>query len=150
MAEEPQVPEVDADQYAALVAGASDEDLGRGLAENRDLLLDEIFKRMPERFRPDRAGDLDAVVDWRIRGRPDGGDDRWQLAIRNGGCSVVRDGDEEPTVTFTIGPVDFLKLITGNASGPMLFTFGKLKIRGDLLLAARIQSFFEVPRSGSE
>ena len=148
MAEDQQVPEIDAEQYAALVAGASDEDIERGLTENRDLLLGEIFTRMPERFRADKAGDLDAVIDWRIKDRPGGGDDRWQLTIRNGACAVVPNGDEEPTITFTIGPVDFLKLITGNASGPMLFTFGKLRIRGDLLLAARIQSFFEVPRSG--
>jgi putative sterol carrier protein len=147
MAEGQQVPEIDAEQYAALVAGASDEDLERGLAENRELLLEEIFKRMPERFRADKAGDLDAVIEWRIDGRPDGGDDRWQLTIRNGACTVVPNGDEEPTLCFRVGAVNFLKLITGNASGPMLFTFGRLKIRGDLLLAARVQSFFEVPRS---
>ncbi|MFL5850587.1 MAG: SCP2 sterol-binding domain-containing protein, partial [Solirubrobacteraceae bacterium] len=133
MAEEQQVPDIDAEQYAALVADASDEDLERGLIENRELLLEQIFQRMPERFQPDKAGDLDAVVEWRIRGLGDSGDDRWQVAIRGGRCSVVRDGDEEPTVTLTVGPVDFVKLITGNASGPMLFTFGKLKIRGDLL-----------------
>jgi putative sterol carrier protein len=145
--EQQPAPAIGADQYAALVAQASDEDLERGVAENRELLLQEIFNRMPERFVPQKAGDLDAVVEWRIGGRPDGSHDRWQLAIKEGACTVVQDGDAEPTVTFTVGPVDFLKLITGNASGPMLFTFGKLKIRGDLLLAARIQSFFEVPRS---
>jgi putative sterol carrier protein len=144
-----QVPEIDADQYAALVAEASDEDLERGMAENRELVLGQVFNRMPERFRADKAGDLDAVLEWRIRGAAGGGHDRWQLAIRNGACSVVQDGDEDPTVTLTIGPVEFLKLITGNASGPAMFAFGKLKVRGDLLLAARIQSFFEVPRSGS-
>jgi putative sterol carrier protein len=148
MTEGQQVPEIDAAQYAELVAGASDEDLERGLTENRELLLGEIFKRMPERFDAAKAGDLDAVIEWRIDGRPDGGDDRWQLTIRNGGCTLTPDGEEKPTVTLRVGPVDFLKLITGNASGPMLFTFGKLTIRGDLLLAARIQSFFKVPRSG--
>jgi putative sterol carrier protein len=142
-----QVPEIDAQQYAALVAGASDDDLERGMAENRDLILDQVFNRMAEHFRADKAGDLDAVIEWRIRGRADGGKDRWQLAIRDGACSVVRNGDEDPTVTLTIGPVEFVKLITGNANGPMMFTFGKLKVRGDLLLAARIQSFFEVPRA---
>ena len=142
-----QIPEIDADEYAALVAGASEEDLERGMAENRELVLGQVFSRMPERFRADKAGDLDAVIEWRIRGAAGGGHDRWQLAIRNGTCSVVQGGDEDPTVTLTIGPVEFLKLITGNASGPMMFTFGKLKVRGDLLLAARIQSFFELPRS---
>jgi putative sterol carrier protein len=147
MAEE-QVPAIDAEQYASLVAGASDEDLERGLAENRELLLGEIFKRMPERFAPDKAGDLHAVVEWRVGGRPDGGHDRWQLTIKDRACTATPDGDADPNVTLSLGAVDFLKLITGNASGPMMFTFGKLKIRGDLLLAARIQSFFKVPRSG--
>ena len=142
-----QVPEIDPAQYAALVAEASDEDLERGLAENRDLVLGEIFKRMPERFRADKAGDLDAVLEWRIRGAAGGGHDRWQLAIRNSACAVIQGGDEEPDVTFTIGPVEFLKLITGNANGPMMFTFGKLKVRGDLLLAARVQGLFEMPGS---
>jgi putative sterol carrier protein len=140
-----QVPEIGADEYAALVAGASDDDLERGVAENRDLLLGEIFKRMPERFRADKAGDLEAVIEWRIKGRPDGGHDRWQLTISHGACSVTPEGEDDPTVSLSVGAVNFLKLITGNASGPMMFTFGKLKVRGDLLLAARIQSFFEVP-----
>ncbi len=143
-----QVPEIDADQYAALVAEASDEDLERGMAENRELVLEQVFSRMPERFQSDKAGDLDAVIEWRIRGRPDGGHDRWQLAIKDGACTLLPEGDEDPNVTLSVGPVDFLKLITGNASGPMMFTFGKLKVRGDLLLAARIQSFFEVPKAG--
>jgi len=143
-----QVPELDADQYAALVAEATDEQLAEGLAQNREILLDQVFQRMPERFRADKAGDLSAVIEWRVRGAGEGRD-RWQLVIDKGTCRAVRDGDAEPTVTFTVGGVDFIKLITGNASGPMLFTFGKLKIKGDLLLAARVQGFFEVPRSRS-
>ena len=142
-----ETPAIDAQQYATLVAEASDEDLERGLAENRELLLGEIFRRMPERFSPEKAGDLEAVIEWRIRGRPDGDHDRWQLTIRDGACTVTSEGDAEPSVSLTVGAVDFLKLITGNANGPMMFTFGRLKVRGDLLLAARMQSFFEVPKS---
>jgi putative sterol carrier protein len=142
-------PPVDADQYASLVADASDEQIAQGLAQNRELVLGQIFERMPERFRADKAGDLEAVIEWRIEGRDGGGHDRWQLVIGNGSCRTVRDGDAEPTVGFTVDGVDFIKLITGNASGPMLFTFGRLKIKGDLLLAARVQGFFQMPRSRS-
>ena len=145
--EEQRVPEIDAEQFASLVGQASDEQLAEGLAQNRDILLDQVFERMPERFRGDKASDLRAVVEWRVGDRPGGGHDRWQVVIENGSCRVIRDGDAEPTVSFTVGGVDFVKLVTGNASGPMLFTFGKLKIKGDLLLAARVQSFFELPRS---
>ena len=41
--------------------------------------------------------------------------------------------------------VDFLKLVTGNANGPMLFMSGKLKIEGDLMFSAQIQSMFTIP-----
>jgi putative sterol carrier protein len=52
---------------------------------------------------------------------------------------------DSPTVTYEIDPLDFIKLITGNASGPKLFLFGKLKIRGDLVLGARMQTLFSIP-----
>jgi putative sterol carrier protein len=42
------------------------------------------------------------------------------------------------------GP-DFLRLVTGNASGPMMFMSGKLKIEGDLMFSAQIQSMFAIP-----
>jgi predicted lipid carrier protein YhbT len=145
--EEQSLPELDADQYASLVAGATDEQLEEGLAQNRAVLLDQVFQRMPKAFRPDKAGDLNAVIEWRIRGAGDGDPDRWQVVIENGACRALRDGDAEPTVSFTVGAVDFIKLVTGNASGPMLFTFGRLRIRGDLMLAARVQGFFEMPGS---
>jgi putative sterol carrier protein len=45
-------------------------------------------------------------------------------------------------------PVDFLKLVTGNAAGPMLFMTGKLKIEGDLMFAATVQSLFRIPGAG--
>ncbi len=130
------------------MAGASDEQLEEGFRQNRELLLEEVFRRMPEHFRADKAGDLSAVVEWRIGGRHDGGHDRYHLVIENRSCTLEKDGRRDPTVSMTLGPVDFIKLITGNANGPMLFTFGKLKIKGDLLLAARLQGMFEMPRSG--
>ena len=145
-----QLPELEDDHYASLVAGATDEQLAEGLAHNREVLLDQVFQRMPERFRADKAGDLKAVIEWRIKAPEEGQEpDRWQVEIENGTCRTVREGTAEPTVTFTLGAVDFVKLVTGNASGPMLFTFGRLKIGGDLMLAARVQGFFEVPRSRS-
>ena len=133
------------DQFAALIAEASDEQIAQGMRTNRELLLEEIFSRWPEQFEPDKARDVNAVVEWQIT-NPDGGDDRWQLVIRDGKCTAARDGGEQPDVTFRVGPVEFVKLIAGAESGPKLFVFGKLKIQGNLMLAARVQGFFKVPR----
>ena len=132
------------EQFAALVREASDEQLEQGLLENREVLLEEIFRRMPEQFDPERAGDVEAVVEWQIT-QADGEPDRWQLTIRAGSCTCARGGDAEPDVSYRVAPVDFIKLITGIEHGPKLFVFGRLRIRGNLMLAARMPSWFRMP-----
>jgi putative sterol carrier protein len=133
------------DEFASLIAQASDDQLAEGMATNRDQILEEIFTRWPSEFRPEKARDVDAVVEWQIT-RPEGGEDRWQLTIRDGGCTVARDGGEpDPDVTFRVAPVEFVKLIAGVEAGPKLFVLGRLKVRGNLMLAARFQSLFDAP-----
>ena len=144
-----EIPVIDPDQFAALIRNASDDQLKEGLATNRELILGEIFRRMPERFEPSRAPNVEAVIEWRISERPDGGHDVYQLVIGSGTCTLAEDQHKEPRVVYEIQPLDFLKLISGNASGPQLFLVGRLKIRGDLFLAARVQSMFTLPSAGS-
>jgi putative sterol carrier protein len=136
---------IDPALFASLVSEATDDQLREGLDANRQLILEEIFRRMPEQFDPQLAGDVEAVVEWRILDRPDGGYDAWNLVIRDGRCEVADGPADGPTVTYEINPVDFIRLITDNASGPKLFLFGRLKIRGNLVLAARMPTFFRIP-----
>lgn len=132
-------------ELVALVRRADDSQLAAGLAANRDVILAEVFRRMPERLDRERAGDLHAVVEWRILDRPGGGYDRFQVAIQHGTCTVNAQPPDEPRVALTIHPVDFIKLVSGNASGPELLLFGRLEISGDLVLAARLPALFRVP-----
>ncbi|MDQ6914909.1 MAG: SCP2 sterol-binding domain-containing protein [Actinomycetota bacterium] len=139
---------VDPAQFARVVADTPDAELEQGMrSENRGLVLDEIFKRMEEHFDAERAAGVEAIVDWKILDRPEGGYDHYRVEIGGGACRVHRDpdGDGSPRVTFRVRPVDFLKLVTGNASGPQMFITGRLRIEGDLMLAARVQGFFEIP-----
>jgi putative sterol carrier protein len=140
-----EVPFMDPAEFARLVRDASDEQLDQGFALNRDLILGEVFRRMEEHFEPGKADGAEAVIEWRIKQAEGGGHDRWQVVIRDGSCRVTSDGDERPRVTFTVAPVDFIRLATGNASGPKLFLFGRLKIDGDLMFAARVQGMFRIP-----
>ena len=132
------------EQFAALVRDASDEQLEAGFRENREVLLDEIFRRMPEQFDPQRGAGVEAVIEWQVT-RPDGEPDRWQLAIRDGTCTLARDGTAKPDVSLRVAPVDFVKLITGLDAGPKMFVFGRLRIRGNVMLAARMQGWFRMP-----
>ena len=134
------------EEFAALIRDASDEDIARGLEINRELILSGIFQSMPARVNRERAPAGQFVSEWRVTEREDGGVDRWQVVITEGECEVVRDGRFAPDVTFTVRPLDFVKLVTGNASDPRLFFFGRIKVEGDLLSAARYTNYFRTPR----
>ncbi len=145
-----ELPAIDPAEFAGLVREASDDQLQEGLAANRDLILGEIFRRMPERFDPERAVGVEAVVEWRILEAPGGGHDAWHVVLRRGRCEVYEGPVDSPTVIYEIKPVDFIRLITGNASGPKLFLFGRLKIRGNLMLATRMPTFFRIPGANTD
>jgi putative sterol carrier protein len=139
---------IDANELAKNMAQATDEQLAELMSgPMRGQILDEVFRRMSEHFRADAAGDTEAVIHWRIGGAPDGGTSDYETVIRNGTCEVHEGlAEENARVTFRIGGADFLRLVTGNAAGPMLFMSGKLKIEGDMLFAANAASLFVIPK----
>ena len=138
---------VDPAAFVKAIAETPDDQLAAGMADEqvRGLVLDGIFSQMAEHFDSQKAADTDAVLEWRLLDKPGGGEDRYQVVVSKGDCTVEKDGSHAPRVTFTMKPVDFLKLVTGNAQGPMLFMTGKLKIDGDLMFAAGVQSLFRIP-----
>jgi putative sterol carrier protein len=134
-----------AEDFAALVSQASDEQLAEIMeGSQRETALREIFARVAEHFDPARARG-DSVVHFQITGRADGGSDDFEVIVRDGKCEVSENPSEQPRVTLKVGPVPFLRLISGQASGPELFMSGKLKIEGDLMFAPQIATMFRIP-----
>ncbi|HZN70160.1 MAG TPA: SCP2 sterol-binding domain-containing protein [Micromonosporaceae bacterium] len=134
-------------EFARLVKATSSTELRQMMqGDQRGAVLDELFRRMPDVFRADRAGSTDAVVHWVIGDRPDGGTDKYELVIANGTCEVSAQPERSPKLTLTIGVVDFLNLVTGNAHPVALVMKGKLKTKGDLGLTAKYPTFFDVPK----
>jgi putative sterol carrier protein len=140
-----EAPAIDPEEFASLVQSASDDQLRAGLEANRELLLAEIFRQMPSRLDRERAADIDAVVEWRIVDHETREHDVWHLILREGQAEVRPGPAEDATVTMEVGAVDFMRLITGGANGPKLFLFGRLKVRGNLVLAARMPGLFDIP-----
>jgi putative sterol carrier protein len=138
---------VDAGELAAMVGQVSDEQLAEAMAhpDGRKMILDEIFKRMSEHAEPSKIEGVDAVVHFEITGAPDGGSDVYEAVIRNGRVEVSDEPGEQPRVKITAAPVPFLKLVTGQQSGPVLFMTGKLKLEGDVMFASRMTAFFRIP-----
>jgi putative sterol carrier protein len=135
--------------FARLIDRAARDQLEKVLTypDLRDLILGEIFRRMQAHLRKDRAAKVEAVVHWRFSGGTgEEGFDRYETVISNGTCTVNRTMTSDPRVTITMPPQDFLRLITTNASAPVLFMTGKLKIRGDLGFAAGMLGLFDLPK----
>ncbi|GGP39400.1 SCP2 sterol-binding domain-containing protein [Saccharothrix coeruleofusca] len=114
----------------------------------RERVLDEVFHRMETHFRSERAGSTRAVVHLQLTGGfGEDGLDSYEVVIENAQCAITKGATREPRATVTVGPVEFLKLATGNASAPVLFMTGKLKVKGDLGFAAGFMSLFNIPKA---
>lgn len=139
---------LDPGQFAQIVKSASDAQLNEVMSSDvRGKVLDEIFRRMPSLFRPDRAGNTNAVIHWNVTGRPDGGTDTYEVVIADGTCKLSEKPEHEPKLALTMGPADFLKVTSGNGNPVMMFMTGKLKAKGDLGLAANIANLFNIPKA---
>jgi putative sterol carrier protein len=131
-----------------MVGQVPDKQLAEAMADpqGRKLILDEIFKRMGEHVEPSQVEGVDAVVHFRITDAPGGGLDVYEVVIGGGRVAVSSDPTtEKPRVAIQTGPVHFLKLVTGQQSGPVMFMTGKLKLEGDVMFASRLTSFFRIP-----
>jgi hypothetical protein len=137
---------IDPADFIAAVRAMSDRDLKELMAgPNRTTIVESIFSRMPQLFRPDRAGSTSATTHWTLTGRADGGCDEWTVRVADGVCTAVRGLQGESTLGLTMAPFDFIKLITKTGNPVMMFMTGKLKVRGDIALAATLASWFDVP-----
>ena len=145
------IGEADASQLAAMVGQIPDEQLAEGMAnqEGRQMILDEIFNRMAEHAEPEKIQGVDAVIHFKITERPDGGEDIYEAVIRDGDVTVNKEATEAPKVSITTNPVSFVKLVTGQQSGPVMFMTGKLKLDGDVMFASRMTSFFRMPSAAA-
>nr|MBI2904794.1 SCP2 sterol-binding domain-containing protein [Chloroflexota bacterium] len=48
-------------------------------------------------------------------------------------------------MTLTVAAADYLSLINGDASPMALFMAGKVNVRGDMQLALKLQTLFNMP-----
>ena len=100
----------------------------------------DTFDQMPSRFRADRAAGTNATVQYDVSG--DGGG-TWNAVIKDGKCKVSEGAAASPSLTLQMSGQDWLDMLSGKASGQMLFMSGKLKLKGDMGLAMKLPSLFQ-------
>ncbi|MEV8015093.1 SCP2 sterol-binding domain-containing protein [Streptomyces sp. NPDC086554] len=135
------------EEFAKIVKGLSGKEITE-IAQDGELrarVLAEVFARMERQFKPDAAGSLKALIRWKITGVEEV---VHETEIANGTCTV-REGrsDAEPRVTLIMSDAEFLKLVSGNASPVTMFMMRKVKIAGDVALAAGLTRYFDIPKA---
>jgi putative sterol carrier protein len=146
MADQPgaDLSQITPDQFAELVAGASDSEIADTIHQvGTEPTLERIFKGFEERFRPDRAQGVDEVIQFVVT--DDGTQHPYVVSIKAGSCTTSKGTADDPKAALETDLVSFAKLVTGQADGIRLFMARKLKVAGDLMFAQRIMGFFDRP-----
>jgi putative sterol carrier protein len=114
----------------------------------RDVIVTEVFRRMPERIRPSAAA-TQATLAWTIT-RPEGEPDRYVVHLESGSCRVEPGTHESPRVALEMNAVTFLRLVTGNENPVTAFMSGLITIQGDLMFAATVPTLFDIPTGAGD
>ncbi len=100
----------------------------------------ETFDVMPSKFIKDAAVGVTAVYQFDITGEGGG---KWYAEVKDCECSVTEGEHESPSITITMDARDYLDMASGKLHGQVAFMTGKLKLKGDMALAVKMNAMFE-------
>ena len=105
-----------------------------------DLTPKSYFEEaLPAKFtaNPKLVSEVNAILEFQIGG-PTGG--TWTVDCSAEGAGKVSEGSKGTAKTTVIcGDADFLNILTKKTNATMAFMSGKLKVKGDMQLAMKLQ-----------
>jgi len=101
--------------------------------------IQEFFNNL--KIDPKKTAGMNATYQFVAAG--DGGGN-WYVKITNGDTQVVEGMADSPTIVLTAASADWLDMMNGKMNGTTAFLTGKLKIQGDVSLAMKLESLFNL------
>lgn len=101
--------------------------------------VQEIFDSIEEGFDPAKAEGVDAIFQFDITG--DGGGKYW-IKVVNKQAEVNQGEHPSPTMILTSSAQDYIALVNGDLNPMMAFMQGKVKVKGEMALALKLQAIF--------
>lgn len=96
----------------------------------------EFFESLPGRVPPERIAGMSNTYVFEIEGAG-----TWTVAIADGQVRVS-EGAEEADVTISASEESFQKIVSGEQNPTTAYMTGKLKIKGDMGAAMKLQKLF--------
>lgn len=100
-----------------------------------------FFDSLSGKLSPAKVAGMNATFQFVATG--DGGGD-YYVKIANGAAEVAPGKAENPTIVLTAAAPDWLAMVNGDMNGQTAFLTGKLKIQGDVTLAMKLESLFDL------
>lgn len=101
--------------------------------------IDEVMASYSERFLPEKAEGVDAVIQINLSGdRPAS----YVVTIKDQTLNIEEGTHDAPLLTVYSTVEDWLKLNNGEANPMMLLMQGKLRVEGPIQIATRFQTMF--------
>ena len=96
----------------------------------------EFFEALPSRVTPDRIEGMNNTYVFDIEGAG-----VWTVAVADGAI-IVTEGTGDADCTFSTSEENFEKIISGEQNATTAYMTGKLKIKGDMGAAMKLQKIF--------
>lgn len=129
------------DQLAELIKGLPDPEIvDLATAFGVHEVLAKIFDRMETDFSAAKGPRRESTIRWEIEAP-----DRthiWDMTASRTACTIVEGSDAKPRATLKMGIAVFLRIISRTSNGTLEMAKGKVKLKGDLTVAAAIDSWF--------
>ena len=104
---------------------------------------DQIVDAMPEFLIPEKAASTNATILFDLSGDAGG---KWWVKIHDGKAETGKGDPADPAnLTLLSDANDWVKIMTGKLDATAAFMQGKLKIKGDMGLAIKMQTLFRRP-----
>ena len=95
----------------------------------------EVFTEIEKRIaaKPDKIKGLNATYQFDLTG------ESWTLRIQDGTLTLGSGPAESPNTTFVASTEDWMNIATGKLNAVTAFMQQKLKVKGDMALAMKLQ-----------
>ncbi|HZV49480.1 MAG TPA: SCP2 sterol-binding domain-containing protein [Candidatus Dormibacteraeota bacterium] len=108
-----------------------------------DITPEVVFAAMPSQLDPVKARGVNATVQFELSGDQGG---TWWVRIADGQAESGQGKVESPNLVMMADARDYVKIAIGELNGVTAFMTGKLRVRGDLTLAMKMQTIFKIPK----